>query len=140
MLDTPEMSCIDMSLYPNLKFIKRGRFIDLMWGADYLILDSLNSSPIYEALMTDKPILFYPGIENQEWDENFLSKLSERAVCFFNEKSYLEGLKDFVVNPKRYIDKSGMNSFASVADEYMPKVSREKFWSIIYDSFFLLPN
>lgn len=136
LLRSSEMDCVDLSLYPNIKFLRAGMFSDYMWKADYIITDSLGGSPIYEAVHTDRPILFYTGSENQAWDGDFLEKLTKRAICFFDSESYIKGLMEFVVNPEKYVSSSGIKISDDLVNEYMPGVSVHEFWRTIHDSCF----
>jgi len=70
-----------------------------MWDFDYLLVDSLGGSPLYESLVTDKPILLYAGIENLEWDRQYIEKLKRRVICFFDETTYINGIREFRCKP-----------------------------------------
>ena len=138
LLRSPGIECFDLSAYPRIHFLREGGFVDYMWKADYLVVDSLGGSPIYESLTTDKPILLYAGIENQVWDEKYIEMLKQRVICFFDAKSYIEGVQRFVEDPKDYVLRSGIRIGSEIMDEYMPSVTKETFWSVIHESFFEL--
>src|SRR5205085_6213473 len=75
LLSTLKIDDLDLSNYRRLRFQRTGLFTDIMWDFDYLLVDSLGGSPLYESLVTDKPILLYAGIENLEWDRQYIEKL-----------------------------------------------------------------
>jgi len=135
-MSTPEMSFFGPSGYPRLKFLREGGFVQSMWDADYLVVDSLGGSPIYEGLVTDKPILLYTGIENQEWDEAFLARLKESVVCFFDPRSYLDGLKEFVAAPEVYLRKAKLKPRTALVQDYLTPVSPRQFWASLKTGLF----
>ena len=107
----------------------------MMRDFDYLIVDSLGGSPIYESVVTDKPILLYAGIENIVWDDKFVEKLKHRVICFFDETTYIQGLREFVADPEKYVQKSRIKRTDDLVQTYMPPVSSESFWSSVYQAF-----
>lgn len=135
-LKTPQMDCFDFESYPQLRVIRNGLFTDYMWQADYLVVDSLDGSPIYEALVTDKPILLYTGTALKEWDPDYIVALRQRAICFFDADSYVQGLHQFVKNPMTYVNESGVKVTDALTSKYMPPVDFDSFWRIIHNSLF----
>lgn len=136
LMNGPEISAFDFSSYPRLRFLKRGDFSDYVGMADYLVVDSLGGSPLYESLATGKPILLYAGIENQEWDAQFLARLKESVVCFFDTQSYLKGVREFLSEPMAYIEKARLRPADTLVRDYLPPASPEKFWATVRTNFF----
>ena len=79
-LDRPEMDALGLDRFENLVLLRRGSFADYMSEADVLLVDSLGGSPVYEAMATDRPILLYAGMENQQWDPAMMAAQTRRAL------------------------------------------------------------
>lgn len=135
-LPTPEYKLFDSRRFPKLHFIRRSGFVDHMGEADTLLVDSLNGSPIYEALATNKPILLYDAAEYRTWESGFLEKLARRVVCFFDDEDYGKGLREFVSDPDGFLARSGVGNGSGLVDEYMPPVSQGDFYARVGESLF----
>jgi hypothetical protein len=131
-----EYGFFDFTPYTRLHVVSRFGFTDYMWGADYLIVDSLGGSPIYEAMTTDKPILAYIDNSNERWEPEFLKALKERVIGFSDPHSYTEGVHEFVLDPDEYLRRSGIKITDEFVDRYMPAVSADRMWETIRQKFF----
>lgn len=98
-LDRPEMDALGLDRFENLVLLRRGSFADYMSEADVLLVDSLGGSPVYEAMATDRPILLYAGMENQQWDPAMLAALERRARVARDRADYLRAVDALVRNP-----------------------------------------
>jgi hypothetical protein len=129
LLPQAEASVVDPSEYPHLDFASRGSFADFIQEADFLLVDSLGGSPVYESLLSDKPILIYTAIEHQVWDKEFLAQLQKRAICFQDDASYIAGLSAFLADPEAYLQKQGADiNNHEIVDHYINPVIPSIFW------------
>jgi hypothetical protein len=133
-LDIPEMKHLHLERFNNIIVLHKGVFSDYMVHADYLLVDSLGGSPIYEAMATERPILLYAGIENQSWDTGFLQAVQKRAACFWNSSSYFEGLNSFLKDPITFFSSFEKNSH--VLDNYLNPTSPRTFWDVVEGELF----
>lgn len=130
-LATPESDALRLWRFPNLVVLREGGFVDHMWSADYLVIDSLGGSPLYEALATDRPIVCYTAIEHQEWNEEFLKALRKRVVCCGDASSYLQLLRRFVQDPDGVLSATGVQRTSELRERYLPPVEAKPFWATI---------
>ena len=138
-LPTPESRALDWSRYPNVMVLWDGGFGDYMWDADYLMVDALGGSPAYEALATDKPILLYTD-GPQQWDERFMMALRRRAMVFEGGKAYVDGVRQFLTAPARFVAASGTTADDDVVNTYMPPVTDRQLWHTIHETMFSRDN
>ncbi len=130
-LNSAEMHFLPWKEFPRLTVLEKGSFADYMGPADVLLVDYLGGSPIYEALVTHRPILLYTGIENQRWDPNFLKILSERVHCFHSAPAYLSGLQSFVSDPEGFLKRDTKTDGADLLERYIPAVNQKTFWRTV---------
>ncbi len=115
----------------GIRIVEWGRFVDFMRDADLLILDSLASSPIYEALATDLSIVLYTADEHQEWDPEFIGMLRRRALCYSDRQSYLDGLETVLRDPEGAFSAAGVVPGDELRRAYFPPASLESFWATV---------
>ena len=108
------------------------KFINTLPNADYLVIDSLGGSPIFEALTSKLPILCHLYSQNLEWDEPVLKALKKRAVCCGDNESFLSELSDMLKCPKSYFEKKSadVNSVELLEMVVNPRTG-ENIWQTI---------
>jgi|GEM_PF-3563544 len=121
----------NLSKFPRLKFIQRGSFSDLMAGFDCLLVDGLHSSPIYEALLTDKPILVFAGLPLDEWDETFLTYVHLSTVCSFSRTEHLLRLKSFLEGSFNSFSTVNISARKEMVQKYLRPESKKNIWKMI---------
>jgi hypothetical protein len=102
--------------------------------ADYIVVDCLSSSTIYEALTTDKPILCYAAAELQEWDPEFMAALRRRVVCCENAQSYLACIGRLAADPAAFFAAEPRTRSDEVLQMVAPPATEEDFWKIVRTS------
>jgi len=102
--------------------------------ADYIVVDCLGSSTIYEALTTDKPILCYAAAELQEWDAEFMTALRRRVVCCEDAQSYLACIDRLAADPAGFFASEPRTCSDELLQMVVPPAAEEDFWKIVRSS------
>src|SRR5262249_26328622 len=99
--------------------------------AEYIVVDSLGGSPIYEALTTDKPILCYTATELQEWDAPFMAALRRRVGCCEDAPRYRACVDRLASNPAGFFATEERTRSDEVLQMVAPPTPEQDFWKIV---------
>jgi hypothetical protein len=130
-LQTPDMEWLAERWRRSPIEFRMLSFARLLPEADYIVVDCLGSSTIYEALTTDKPILCYAAAELQEWDSEFMAVLRRRVVCCEDARSYLACIERLAADPARFFAAEQRTRSDEMLQMVAPPVPEEDFWKIV---------
>ncbi len=135
---------VDVSIIPDgemHEFLSRRRYLSLRFHplafgrlapqADVLIADMLAGSPAYESTMTDKPAIVLTGCKQFKADRRFMQDLSRRCITYDDLDGYIEGLSDFVANPREYLRRNARIVDPAVMMAYFSPIDAGRFWDAV---------
>ena len=133
-LQTPDMEWVVERWRPSPIEFRPHSFARWLPEADYIVVDCLTSSTIYEALTTDKPILCYAAAELQEWDPEFMAALRARVVCCEDARSYLACIDRLAADPAGFFAAEQRTRSDELLQMVAPPTPEEDFWKIVETS------
>ena len=133
-LPAPDMEWVAERWRPSPIEFRPHSFPRWLPEADYIVVDCLGSSTIYEALTTDKPILCYAAAELQEWDPEFMTALRRRVVCCEDAHSYLACIDRLAADPAGFFAAEQRTRSDELLQMVAPPTREEDFWKIVTTS------
>jgi hypothetical protein len=130
-LRAPDMEWVAERWRPSPIEFRPHSFPRWLPEADYIVVECLGSSTLYEALTTDKPILCYAAAELQEWDPEFMTALRRRVVCCEDAHSYLACIDRLAADPAAFFAAEQRTRSDELLQMVAPPTPEEDFWKIV---------